>query len=85
MRCDVAARAANDRQTLSIALKAGPRLAVEGLRKASVSVEAGIEGAWPGKSVGRRITLLFAESWSKAIAGLDPKSAVDGLPACARR
>jgi len=59
---------------LSIAVKAGPRRAVEELRRASVSVEAGIEGDWRGKSVGRQITLLFAEDWSKAIADLDPKA-----------
>lgn len=37
-------------------------------------MEAGIEGDWRGKSVGRQITILFAEDWSKAIAELDPRA-----------
>lgn len=58
----------------SIAIKAGPRRAPEETRGASISMEAGVAGDWRGRSIGRQITILFAEDWTKAVASLDPNA-----------
>ncbi len=58
----------------AIAIKAGPRYAAEDIHDASISVEAGVAGDWRGNSIGRQITILFAEDWARAVAGLDPNA-----------
>jgi MOSC domain-containing protein YiiM len=58
----------------SIAVKAGPRQPVQELKRASVSIDAGMAGDWRGKAVGRQITILFSEDWAKAVTDLDPSA-----------
>ena len=40
--------------------------------RAIVSVEEGVSGDWRGVQKTRQVTVLFAEDWALAVAGLDP-------------
>ena len=57
---------------VSIARKARKRASMEELAASRVSAAAGIEGDYRGRPGRRQITILFAEDWAKAVAGLDP-------------
>ncbi len=56
----------------AIAIKAGPKQAMQLLERGSVSEGAGLAGDWRGKAPGRQITILFADDWTRAVAALDP-------------
>ncbi len=40
--------------------------------RAIVSVDEGVSGDWRGTQKTRQVTVLFAEDWARAVAGLDP-------------
>ena len=42
------------------------------LSRAKVSLQAGVEGDFRGRASGRQITIVFAEDWRTAVAGIDP-------------
>lgn len=54
----------------SIAMKSTPREPMQELAWAKVSLLAGIEGDFRGRASGRQITIVFAEDWRGAVAGL---------------
>jgi MOSC domain-containing protein YiiM len=58
-----------------IAIKAVKRAPMEVLDRASVTVAGGVDGDFRGKMRGRKVTVLFAEDWARAVAGLDPEAA----------
>ena len=55
-----------------IATKAGKRLPMVPADRAIVSVAEGVSGDWRGVQKTRQVTVLFAEDWALAVAGLDP-------------
>ena len=57
-----------------IAIKAAKRAPMERLSRAQVTVKGGVEGDFRGRMRGRKITLLFAEDWARAVAGLDTEA-----------
>jgi len=54
-----------------IAIKAAKRAPMEPLLRAQVSVNGGVEGDFRGRMRGRKVTILFAEDWARALEGLD--------------
>ena len=56
----------------AIAMKSKPRLPMQELLRAKVSLSNGIEGDFRGRAPGRQITIVFAEDWRAAVAGIDP-------------
>ena len=55
-----------------IATKAAKRADMVPVDRAIVSVEMGVAGDWRGVQKTRQVTVLFAEDWARAVAGLDP-------------
>ncbi|OYX49433.1 MAG: hypothetical protein B7Y90_07740 [Alphaproteobacteria bacterium 32-64-14] len=55
-----------------IGTKAGKRLPMAPADRAIVSVDEGVSGDWRGTQKTRQVTVLFAEDWARAVAGLDP-------------
>jgi|JI8StandDraft_1071087.scaffolds.fasta_scaffold40500_2 MOSC domain-containing protein YiiM len=55
-----------------IATKAAKRADMVPVDRAIVSVETGVAGDWRGVQKTRQVTVLFAEDWARAVAGLDP-------------
>jgi hypothetical protein len=56
---------------LAIARKARKRAPMEELERTRISVQEGLQGDYRGKPGRRQITILFAEDWKAAVAGLD--------------
>src|SRR5690349_20680084 len=56
----------------AIAMKSKPREPMQELLRAKVSLQAGIEGEFRGRAPGRQITIVFADDWRAAVAGIDP-------------
>lgn len=56
----------------AIAAKSGPKQAMRLLDRGEISREAGLAGDWRGVAEGRQLTVVFAEDWMRAVAGLDP-------------
>jgi MOSC domain-containing protein YiiM len=56
----------------AIAMKSKPRERMQDLLRAKVSLLAGIEGDFRGRAPGRQITIVFADDWRAAVAGIDP-------------
>jgi MOSC domain-containing protein YiiM len=54
-----------------IATKAAKRAVLVPVDRAIVSVETGVAGDWRGGQKTRQVTVLFAEDWAQAVAGLD--------------
>jgi MOSC domain-containing protein YiiM len=42
--------------------------------RANVSAETGVAGDWRGKQKQRQVTVLFAEDWAAAVAGIEPRA-----------
>lgn len=59
----------------AIAIRAVKRAPMELLPRATVSVSGGVEPDTRGRGRGRKVTVLFAEDWARAVAGLDPAAA----------
>lgn len=55
-----------------IATKAAKRADMVPVDRAIVSIEAGVAGDWRGEQKTRQVTVLFAEDWARAVAGLEP-------------
>ncbi|OSQ39868.1 molybdenum cofactor biosysynthesis protein [Thalassospira mesophila] len=58
-------------QLCGIARKAAPRVPMETLDMASVSIELGLEGDYRGKLKKRKITVLAQEDWHAACADIN--------------
>lgn len=56
----------------AIATKAAKRAPMVPADRANVSVTAGVAGDSRGRQKTRQVTVLFAEDWAAAVAGLDP-------------
>jgi len=56
----------------AIATKAAKRAPMDPADRANVSIATGVEGDFRGKQKARQVTVLFAEDWTAAVAGLDP-------------
>ncbi len=56
----------------AIATKAAKRAPMAEIDRANVSIATGVAGDWRGKQKTRQVTVLFAEDWAAAVAGLDP-------------
>lgn len=56
----------------AIATKAGKRAPMVQADRANVSIATGVEGDFRGNQKARQVTVLFAEDWAAAVAGLDP-------------
>lgn len=57
---------------LAIAKKARKRAPMEELDRTAISAQAGIAGDYRGRPGRRQVTIMFAEDWKAAVAGLDP-------------
>jgi len=55
-----------------MATKAAKRAGMVPVDRAIVSMARGVAGDWRGGQKTRQVTVLFAEDWSRAVAGLDP-------------
>jgi MOSC domain-containing protein YiiM len=58
----------------AIAMKSKPREPMQELLRAKVSLQAGVEGDFRGRASGRQITIVFAEDWRAAVAGIDRRA-----------
>jgi MOSC domain-containing protein YiiM len=58
----------------AIATKAAKRAPVVPTDRANVSIAAGVAGDFRGRQKTRQVTVLFAEDWAAALAGLDPSA-----------
>ena len=56
----------------AIATKAAKRAPMVPADRANVSIAAGVAGDFRGRQKTRQVTVLFAEDWAAAVAGLDP-------------
>jgi MOSC domain-containing protein YiiM len=56
----------------AIATKAAKRAPIVQADRANVSIATGVEGDFRGRQKARQVTVLFAEDWAAAVAGLDP-------------
>jgi MOSC domain-containing protein YiiM len=56
----------------AIATKAARRAPIVQADRANVSIATGVEGDFRGRQKARQVTVLFAEDWAAAVAGLDP-------------
>jgi MOSC domain-containing protein YiiM len=56
----------------AIATKAAKREPIVQADRANVSIATGVEGDFRGRQKARQVTVLFAEDWAAAVAGLDP-------------
>jgi MOSC domain-containing protein YiiM len=56
----------------AIATKAARRAPIFHADRANVSIATGVEGDFRGRQKARQVTVLFAEDWAAAVAGLDP-------------
>jgi MOSC domain-containing protein YiiM len=56
----------------AIATKAARRAPIVQADRANVSIATGVEGDFRGRKNARQVTVLFAEDWAAAVAGLDP-------------
>jgi len=56
----------------AIATKAAKRAPMVPVHRAFVSIATGVEGDFRGRQKARQVTVLFAEDWAAAVAGLDP-------------
>jgi hypothetical protein len=56
----------------AIATKAARRAPILHADRANVSIATGVEGDFRGRQKARQVTVLFAEDWAAAVAGLDP-------------
>lgn len=56
----------------AIATKAAKRAPLVSADRANVSIAAGVAGDFRGKQKTRQVTVLFAEDWAAAVAGLAP-------------
>ncbi len=71
---------------IGIAVRSARRRPMQLVERAVVSPETGIEGDHKGaKLKTRQVTLLSAEDWLAALAGLDPGKGPTDLPWAARR
>jgi len=73
----------------AIAAKSGPKQAMRLLDRGEISREAGLASDWRGIAEGRQLTVVFAEDWTRTVAGLDPSASwtlrranllISGLP-----
>jgi MOSC domain-containing protein YiiM len=58
----------------AIATKAAKRAPMVPVDRAIVSIATGVEGDFRGRQKARQVTVLFAEDWAAAVAGLDPSA-----------